>query len=47
MLICHFPGHDGDALITGAGFGCENAGGEILDISKKAAENGHGVDLGH
>jgi hypothetical protein len=44
VLICHFAGHDGDAVITGRGFGCENNGGEILDVSVNGAVNGHGID---
>lgn len=43
VAICHFPGHEDDFLITGRGFGCENQGGQILIISKKAAANGHKI----
>ena len=44
VLICHFPGHDGDFEIGGAGFACVNADGEILEVSKKGAGKGHGVE---
>ena len=34
--VCHFPGHEGDALITGQGFGCIAAGGNVIEISASA-----------
>jgi hypothetical protein len=44
VAICHVPGagHDADFIITGKGFGCENAGGLILVVSEKALK-GHGL----
>ncbi len=43
VYICHFrPAHEGDSLITGEGFGCENRGGKIRLVNDRSL-GGHGL----
>ena len=41
VAICHFNGHDGDFVLTGAGGRCDRLEGNILIVGRAACKNGH------